>query len=119
MDKCDQEIFKEGQPVASLDARSKDAEEWVCAVAKKANARVDWHYSGGIAQVLHLGDDESRARVEVAIDELLHKLNGRIMRRFLKEEQGLYRAGVTETPDGAIASFVDPLSGEQTYIIDD
>lgn len=115
MNRCDQEIFENGQPVVALDARSEAAEKWVCAVAKEANASVDWHYSGGIAQVLHLGNDESRARVEAAIDKLSHKLDGTIMRRFSKEEQGLFRAGVTETPDGAIASSIDPFSGKPIY----
>lgn len=32
--------------------------------------RVDWHYSGGRASVLHLGDADSRQRVLNAIHEL-------------------------------------------------
>jgi len=115
---CNQEIFQKGQPVAALDAPSNAAENWVQAVAKKARARVDWHYSGGIAQVLHLGDDESRARVEAAMDELEPTLKGTVMRRYRSGESGLYRKGITQTPPGAVASFMDPLTGEAAYMVE-
>jgi len=114
---CDPEIFQRGQPVVLLDARSNAAESWVQAVAKMANARVDWHYSGGVAQVLHLGDAESRARVENAIDELAPTLKGTILRRYEPEDTGLYRNGVTQAPEGAIASFMDPITGEAAYMV--
>jgi len=83
---CDPEIFKHGQPVLAMVGSSNAIERWVKAVAEKANARVDWHYSGGIAQVLHLGNKESRRRVEAAVDELSKQLqhggNPYIYRRF-------------------------------------
>lgn len=113
---CDQEIFQNGQPVAALDASSNSAENWVQLVAEKANARLDWHYSGGIAQVIHLGDDESRARVEAAMNELEPNLDGTILRRYGSSESGLYRKGVTQIPQGAVVSFMDPLTGEAAYI---
>jgi len=115
---CNDQIFKNGHPVVLLDAPSNAAEQWVRAVADKANALVDWHYSGGIAQVLHLGDLDSRLRVESAIDELAPALQGTILRR-LGFEAGLYRAGVTEAPEGAIAAFMDPVSGEAAFIVGD
>lgn len=114
---CDQEIFQKGQPVAALDARSNAAENWVRAVAKKASTRVDWHYSGGIAQVLHLGDDESRVRVEAAIDELEPTLKGTVMRRYRSGASGLHRKGVVQNHPGAVASFMDPLTGEAVYLV--
>ena len=115
---CDQEIFKKGQSVAALEAPSNAAENWVKAVAKKARARVDWHYSGGIAQVLHLGDRESRARVYAAMKELEPKLKGRIMQIYTHGEEGLYRKGVTQTPEGAVVSFMDPCSGQAAYMVE-
>ncbi len=115
---CDSEIFEKGQPVAALDARSNAAENWVRAVASKAHARVDWHYSGGIAQVLHLGDNESRARVEAAMDELGPTLEGTVIRRYGSGESGLYRKGVTQTPPGAVASFMDPHTGKAVYMVE-
>lgn len=60
---CDPEIFNSGQLVCKARGRSSAIEQWVKAIAEKANARVDWHYSGGIAHVLHLGDEESYQRV--------------------------------------------------------
>ena len=40
----------------------------------------------------------------------------RVLRRYEEDAPGLYRAGVTEAPEGAIAGFMDPLSGEQAYV---
>ena len=109
---ADREIFEKGEPVAALDARSNAAEQWVKEVAKKANARVDWHYSGGIAQVLHLGDAESRTRVHAAMKELEQTLDGRIIRFHTPGEAGLYRAGVTPAPTEANFAFTDPVDGQ-------
>lgn len=114
---CDLEIFENGKPVAALDARSADAEEWVQAVAKQAGAKVDWHFSGGVAQVLHLGDADSRARVMQVITELADQLNGSIMWLFEEGAQGLHRSNITPTPPNAIASFY--TSGEgSTFIVE-
>ena len=59
---CAPDIFANGESMAALDARSTPAERWVQAVAALAGAQLDWHYSGGVAHVLHLGDSASRAR---------------------------------------------------------
>jgi hypothetical protein len=93
---CDQKIFKKGKGVAVLDGSSNAVENWVRAVAKKANARVDWHYSGGRANVLHLGDEESRQRVLNAIHELEGELQGRILD---VGGPALYRNGVDDSED--------------------
>lgn len=111
---CDHEIFTRGEPIAFLCGSSNALERWVCAVAKRANARVDWHISGGIGQMLHLGDETSRSRVEQAIDELAETLDGEILQRLPSGSEGLYRAGVTETHPKAVAFFRDPLTGEST-----
>lgn len=101
---CNPDIFKDGKPIVSIDGSSNAVERWVQMIASEANAQVDWHYSGGVAQVLHLGDDESRLRVIEAI--FLHepKLKGRIIHRFMVGEKGLTRNGVSEVPAGALAS---------------
>jgi hypothetical protein len=31
---------------------------------------------------------------------------------------GLYRAGVADAPENAIAAFMDPLTGQQVYMVD-
>ena len=102
---CDPEIFKKGQGVCIIDGSSNAVERWVQAVAKKANARVDWHYSGGRANVLHLGNGASRRRVLAAISALKGELKGHILS---VGGPALYRAG-DPIPDGTLA--VDPDLG--------
>lgn len=70
-ERCDQEVFDQGHSIAVLDACMHRAEEWVQAVAKASGQRVDWHYTGGRANVLYLGD---HARVLAAIIELRPQL---------------------------------------------
>lgn len=102
---CNPDIFKKGRGVCVVDGSSNAVERWVQSVAKKANAQVDWHYSGGRANVLHLGDDASRQRVLNAINELEGELKGRILS---VDGPALYRNGV-EDPDatGAVVREVD------------
>ncbi|MDO8577254.1 MAG: hypothetical protein Q7R55_00025 [Candidatus Wildermuthbacteria bacterium] len=76
---CNPDIFKRGKGVCVVDGRPNDVERWVKAIAKKADAKVDWHYSGGRANVLHLGKDKSRQRVLNAINELAGELKGTIL----------------------------------------
>ncbi len=102
---CNPDIFKNGKGVCVVDGSSNAVENWVQLVAKTANAEVDWHYSGGRANVLHLGDDASRQRVLDAINKLKNKLKGRIMSI---DGPTLYRQG-DEVPEGTIA--VDPDFG--------
>jgi hypothetical protein len=81
-------------------------------VAKKANAQVDWHYSGGRANVLHLGDDESRQRVLNAISELACELRGTILS---VDGPAFYRNGV-EDPS-ATGAVVREVNGQ--LVLDD
>lgn len=113
---CNPKIFKKGKLIVALDAGAEAAEEWVQSVAKKAKASVDWHYSGGIANVLYLGNEKVRERVNRAIDELADFLDGRILNRFGSEDPGLYRKGVTEAPEGAMAVFYEPGRRGSTFI---
>lgn len=103
MDRCDSEVFKTGQSLA-LDARSAAAEPWVRQVALESGQRVDWHYSGGVAHVLVLGDHAGA--LEVA-KRLAPKLDGTVLRWFGTEDAGCYRAGVT--PLAAEVVAVDVL----------
>mgnify|MGYP006928182218 CR=1 FL=1 len=102
---CSTDIFMKGQGVCVVEGRSNAVERWVRAVAKKANTQVDWHYSGGRANVLHLGDDDSRQRALNAISELEEELDGTILS---VGGPALYRSG-DEVPEGTIA--VDPDLG--------
>jgi hypothetical protein len=108
-----------------LDACMHRAEEWVQAIARESGQRVDWHYSGGIANVIYLGD---HAKVLDAVVKLTPMLDapmprladqcgscggsehrrGRIMRVFGDGSRGLFRRG-DPVPDGALAvSAFDP-----------
>ncbi len=102
---CNPWIFKFGKGVCVLDGSSNAVERWVRSVAKRAHARVDWHYSGGRANVLHLGFSMSRQRVLNAIYELEGELNGRILS---VDGPVLYRKG-DRVPKGTIA--IDPDIG--------
>jgi hypothetical protein len=102
---CDPEIFKKGDGVCVVDGSSNAVERWVQKVAKKANAKVDWHYSGGRANVLHLGDAESRQRVLNAISELEGELKGTILS---VGGPALYRNGGEDpTATGAVVREID------------
>lgn len=100
MDKCNAEVFKNGRSLAALDARSGPAQRWVETVAKRSGQQVDWHYSGGIAHVLVLGDHAQALEVAKAMPKTSAV---RVMRWFEAEGSGLYREGVTEIPDDVIA----------------
>lgn len=52
-DRCNEKIFAHGHSVATLDACRHRAESWVQQVASLSGQSVDWHYSGGIANVLY------------------------------------------------------------------
>ena len=76
---CDPDVFANGEGVCVVDGAPDAVEAWVKAVAKTAEARMDWHYSGGRANVLHLGDEGSRLRVLGAIAELAEQLDGTLL----------------------------------------
>ena len=114
---CDRDIFLNGVPVALLDGPSNAVENWVKKIVETAKARIDWHYSGGIAQVLFLGDRESRARVHAAIDQQGSTKKVRVMKKCVPGEQGLNRANVTNVPEGAILASMDPATGEAEFVV--
>ena len=70
---CDLDILKRGSVVFVGDTLPSNAmERWVKRVAELSGQRVDWHFLGGYARVLALGDLH---RVEVAIKALLPEYN--------------------------------------------
>lgn len=109
---CDSLIFQYGSPVALIAGKSIAIEAWVKEVRKAAKAQIDWHFTGGIAQVVHLGDEASRQRVEVAIDTLISTLQGRLMKRCEMRDKGLYREGVTPVSEDANTFSMDPFTGK-------
>ena len=119
------DVFKTGKGICVLDACMVRAEEWVQAVAMESGQRVDWHYSGGRANVLFIGDYD---KVFAAVEKLKPLLKETpplkdgescccrssfdkvpatkhdemtLMRVYPKDSHGLYRAG-DELPPGTI-----------------
>jgi hypothetical protein len=118
MEKCDPEVFARGQSLLAVDTSNCTAEAfdgWVQSIAYVSRQRVDWHFSGGVAHVLVLGD-HAKAK---AVCGAPPSCPGRIMRYYEADDPGLYRRGVTPSPDGAIAGFMNPLTGEQEFIVGD
>lgn len=54
---CDPDVFKDGSLVLVIGGvPSLQIEEWVKLIARMSDQRVDWHFAGGRAQVLAIGD---------------------------------------------------------------
>lgn len=60
MNPCDDDVFRHGVPVLIVDTGDVGGnalfDRWVVALAEAVGCAVDWHYSGGRAQVLTTGD---------------------------------------------------------------
>jgi hypothetical protein len=70
---CDKEIFKNGSTVFCIgDWDTNEIENWVQEVATRSGQKVDWHYAGGRANILGLGDIE---KIRQTIKEMLPELN--------------------------------------------
>jgi hypothetical protein len=74
---CADNVFKNGHSVGVLDACMHRAETFVQAVAKESGQQVDWHYSGGRANVLYVGDF---GKVAAAFNKLAPMLSERMVR---------------------------------------
>jgi hypothetical protein len=97
---CNPEVFKNGKGACVVDGSSAEViEVWVKKVAAKAEATMDWHWCGGVGNVLYLGDDAVRERVLCAIGELARHDGIQIMS---VGKRALYRKGVDQPPEGAI-----------------
>lgn len=68
---CDPELFKKGSCVFITHTIPSNAMEgWVKKVASASGQRVDWHFVGGRARVVALGDLEAvRAAIELLMPE--------------------------------------------------
>jgi len=121
---CSNVIFQRGRPLVAVSTGDVGGaaifEDWTLRISNEmrrdtsCNAAcfdrvIDWHYSGGLAQVLvHPGAnfDAVRAYVQSAIhhDGLPKDPSGKRMNVLAwLSGDGLYRAGVTEVPEGTIA----------------
>lgn len=117
-DRCDRDVFKNGTPLLAATTGPVGGaalfETWVQRVAKDSGQCVDWHYSGGIAQVLVLGDVDAALRAAVALRNGL-PANCEII-RWLVGEPGLYRLGVSDKPTNALGATFDPATGGTEFI---
>lgn len=68
---CDQDVYTKGTTIFVTDTiRSFNIEPWVQKIAAKSGQRVDWHWSGGRAIVLALGDiEKAREALGSLLDE--------------------------------------------------
>lgn len=98
---CDREIFENGTALLWADTwtragwgdddadplppRAAGFEAWIVKIREVSGGRIDWHYSGGRAQVLYLGDV---APIFAAIEA--HPCPAEM--RFFEEGQELLRA---------------------------
>lgn len=57
--RCDEAIYREGRTIFVLDdygVGNRGVERWVRSLAEASGQRVDWHYAGGLAVVLYIGE---------------------------------------------------------------
>jgi hypothetical protein len=99
---CDREVFDKGVGLCVIDARMHAAETWVQSVAALSGQRCDWHYSGGRANVLVLGD---HGKALDAVRDLASTLDGTLL-SVSADGRALYRAG-DPLPEGTIAVDAD------------
>jgi len=110
---CSKRVFEKGQSIilASTDnCGAEEFEAWIVKVRELLSqsfllwdkTEIDWHYSGGVANVLYVG---CREDVEKALKQLLPECPAQILRFVSDMEVGPYRAEVTPVPKGAIAAF--------------
>ena len=96
---CDSIIFQNGSSIAVFDAGSKEMEEFVSKIRGISKQQVDWHYSGGRANLLFIG---KRKKVEEAIKSLLPEFKGTLLNWTPQESKGPYRSSM-KAPEGAVA----------------
>lgn len=69
---CNAKIFKKGRHIFTTHSIPSNAmEKWVQNVAQEANVPVDWHFAGGRACVLALGNKEEIQRAKDAVKKLM------------------------------------------------
>lgn len=70
--RCSQDLYLHGEHIMTIaDVPSEKIEEWVVKVRKESKQKVDWHFVGGRACVLYLGN---KGRVVQAIHNHLEEL---------------------------------------------
>jgi hypothetical protein len=95
---CEPDIFKNGTPVAwattGPTGGNRLFESWIVRVRAASGQPVDWHYSGGRAQVLALGNLDA---VRQAMNT--EPLPTMVELFFFGAGEGLYRAALEAAPE--------------------
>lgn len=113
---CNPKVFQEGKSLLAVDTfgvGSSGYEDWVQLIAKESGQLVDWYYSGGVAHTIYIGD-----RTKILETIIYNPCPCRIMRVYEDKDPGLFRNGVTEAPEGAIAGFYDGGPG-MSYTVEE
>jgi len=113
---CDREVFRKGRSIMACDTgtaecRAEDFEAWIVSVRRRLpkGSGIDWHYFGGVANVLALGDREA---VLDAVGGMMSSCPASVMRWVGEGEIGPHRSGVTPAPQGAMGASYGPDGGE-------
>jgi hypothetical protein len=137
-EQCDIDIFQNGRPLMLVDTGAQGGaaifEKWVklhshkiinsepACNAKGLSRVIDWHYSGGIAQVIvHASANFDAVKACLAYEVAAKGLPKDPKREPMRVIRwvtgaGLYRADVTPTQPGAIGAFMDPATGANVFI---
>lgn len=71
-DRCDYDVYEKGRQVfLTQTIRASNIETWVQKIAADSGQQVDWHYAGGRAIILALGDIE-KVRESILQNRQMH-----------------------------------------------
>lgn len=62
-DRCNQNVFDNGVSIAILGEEKATLNQWCQEASKRHGQPIDWHYCGGRANVLALGDPNRAAEI--------------------------------------------------------
>lgn len=65
---CDTEVYESGDTIAWMTGPSTVIEALVVRVRELTGARIDWHYAGGRACVLMLGDAKAKVKAREELE---------------------------------------------------
>ncbi len=80
---CNKEIFNEGEFICMTNSIPSNAMEgWVKKIAEVSGQPVDWHFAGGRARVLALGDIGKVKEAVIELKDEHDKLYMKAMKKF-------------------------------------
>jgi hypothetical protein len=103
---CEANVYKNGKSLFMASTGPTGGanlfEAWICEVREVCGQQLDWHYAGGRANVLYIGDPNK-------IVDAMYKIPMPAQCTFLGGSNGFepYRAGVHELPSNVLAYTID------------